>query len=83
MFKQFLLKNTDVFAWSPTDMPGIDPEVICHKLSIKADTKPVKQNPERMTKNGVAPSAMKSIAYSSLASFEKRSAPTGSLIPSS
>jgi len=29
-------------------MPGIDPEVICHKLSIKADAKPVKQNLRRI-----------------------------------
>ena len=29
-------------------MPGIDPGIICHKLSIKADTKPVKQKPRRM-----------------------------------
>ena len=29
-------------------MPGINPEVICHKFSIKADAKPVKQKPRRM-----------------------------------
>jgi len=29
-------------------MPGINPDVICHKLSIKEDTKPVKQKPRRM-----------------------------------
>ena len=29
-------------------MPGIDPEVICHKLSIKANAKPVKKKPKRM-----------------------------------
>jgi len=29
-------------------MPGIDTGIICHKLSIKADTKPVKQKPRRM-----------------------------------
>ena len=29
-------------------MPGIDPDIICHKLSIKADAKPVKQKPRRM-----------------------------------
>ncbi|RDX67641.1 hypothetical protein CR513_53449, partial [Mucuna pruriens] len=30
----FLRKNRDVFAWSLTDMLGIDPEFICHHLSI-------------------------------------------------
>ena len=29
-------------------MPGIDPDVICYKLSIKAEAKPVKQKPRRM-----------------------------------
>jgi len=48
LFKQFLSENTDVFAWSPTDMPGIDPEVIYHELSIWADDKLVKQKPKRM-----------------------------------
>jgi len=42
MFKQFLSKNTNVFTWSSIDMPRIDLEVIYHKLSIKADTKPIK-----------------------------------------
>jgi len=31
-------------------MLGIDPEVIYHKLSIKAEAKPVKQRPKRMNK---------------------------------
>jgi len=29
-FVKVLFENIDVFAWSPTDMPGIDPEVIVH-----------------------------------------------------
>ena len=47
LFKQFLSDNSDVFVWSPTDMPGID-QVIWHKLSTKADAKPVKKKPRRM-----------------------------------
>ncbi|XP_015955016.1 uncharacterized protein LOC107479390 [Arachis duranensis] len=31
---QILRKNADLFAWTPDDMPGISPEVICHKLAI-------------------------------------------------
>ena len=34
----------------PTNISVIDPEVICHKLSIWADAKPVKQKPRRMNK---------------------------------
>ena len=44
----FLIKNLDVFAWSPLDMPGIDPDVICHKLSIREGARPVKQKARRI-----------------------------------
>ena len=40
----------DVFAWTLTDMPEIDPDVIYYKLSIKGGTKSVKQKPMRMNK---------------------------------
>ncbi|KAM1385788.1 hypothetical protein ACFX2I_032055 [Malus domestica] len=32
--------NTKVFAWSYEDMPGISPDIICHRLSIDPKTKP-------------------------------------------
>ncbi|XP_070667586.1 uncharacterized protein [Malus domestica] len=37
----FLRKNRDIFAWSPSDMPGIDPKVACHKLHVDPTAKPV------------------------------------------
>src|SRR3954467_12381994 len=39
----FLRANLDVFAWTPSDMPRIDPEVIAHELNIQPQFKPVKQ----------------------------------------
>ena len=30
----FLQKNVDVFAWAPTDMPGINAEVMEHRLTV-------------------------------------------------
>ncbi|KAM1389680.1 hypothetical protein ACFX2I_017632 [Malus domestica] len=39
----FLQENTEVFAWSYEDMPGISPDIICHRLSIDPNTKPVRQ----------------------------------------
>ncbi|RDY02136.1 hypothetical protein CR513_14436, partial [Mucuna pruriens] len=35
---RFLIKNKDVFAWSSADMLGIDPDFICHRLSITPET---------------------------------------------
>ena len=29
-----LRRNRDVFAWSHSDMKGIDPDVMCHRLNI-------------------------------------------------
>ncbi|XP_016206994.1 uncharacterized protein LOC107647433 [Arachis ipaensis] len=36
-------QNADLFAWTPDDMPGISPEVICHKLAIDKTVRPVAQ----------------------------------------
>ena len=46
--KKFLSKNLDVFAWSLTNIPRVDPSVICRKLSILSQAKPMKQKPWKM-----------------------------------
>jgi len=43
----FLRANADMFAWSPSDMPGIPREVAKYSLEIRADSKPVKQQLRR------------------------------------
>ncbi|XP_061372006.1 uncharacterized protein LOC133314536 [Gastrolobium bilobum] len=40
---KLLRDNRDLFAWKPSDMPGIDPEVCCHRLSIDPKAKPISQ----------------------------------------
>jgi hypothetical protein len=39
----FLRANAEVFAWSPSDMPGIPRDVTEHSLDIRAGVRPVKQ----------------------------------------
>jgi hypothetical protein len=39
----FLRVNAEVFAWRPSDMPGIPRDVAEHSLDIRAGTRPVKQ----------------------------------------
>lgn len=39
---KFLQENNNVFSWTIADMPGIDPELITHKLNINPDRKTVK-----------------------------------------
>jgi len=43
----FLSANADIFAWSPSDMPGIPREVTKHSLEIQDGSKPVKQRLHR------------------------------------
>ncbi|XP_057426237.1 uncharacterized protein LOC130719638 [Lotus japonicus] len=38
---QLLAENMDLFAWSARDLPGIDPEFICHKLALNPSVKPI------------------------------------------
>ena len=51
---QFLRENSDVFAWSAAEMPGIPPSVIYHSLNINPLVRPIKQKkrklgPERLS----------------------------------
>nr|KYP44698.1 Retrovirus-related Pol polyprotein from transposon 297 family [Cajanus cajan] len=43
-----IVSNKDLFAWMPSDMPSIDPEFMCHKLSICRAAKPVAQQKRKM-----------------------------------
>ncbi|KAL0421021.1 UNVERIFIED_CONTAM: hypothetical protein Slati_3125000 [Sesamum latifolium] len=38
-----LQRNADIFAWTPQDLEGIDPQVITHHLNIDPNCKPIKQ----------------------------------------
>ncbi|XP_072076564.1 uncharacterized protein [Arachis hypogaea] len=38
-----LKSNSNLFAWTPADMPGIDPNFICHKLAVNPNARPVRQ----------------------------------------
>jgi hypothetical protein len=40
---EILRKNVDLFAWHPKDMPGIDENIITHKLAISPKAKSVSQ----------------------------------------
>ena len=43
MLIDFLHDNKNIFAWKPSDMPGIPREVNEHTLKIHLGSKPVKQ----------------------------------------
>nr|XP_027067664.1 uncharacterized protein LOC113693306 [Coffea arabica] len=46
-YVDLLLEFKDVFAWNYSEMPGLDPRVAVHNLSVKRGTKPVKQTQRR------------------------------------
>lgn len=41
------MKNIDIFAWTVADMPGIDLDLITHKLNIDPNQKTVKKKRRR------------------------------------
>ncbi|KAJ4748743.1 Reverse transcriptase family protein [Rhynchospora pubera] len=45
---KLLREYQDCFAWSYSEMPGLDPAVAVHKLKIDKELRPVKQGPRRM-----------------------------------
>ncbi|XP_020211561.1 uncharacterized protein LOC109796286 [Cajanus cajan] len=45
--KQGVLENSDLFAGYPSDMPGIDPNFICHKLSVSKQARPIAQRRQK------------------------------------
>src|SRR5436190_20071219 len=42
MLIAFLRANADVFAWQPSDMPGVPREVIEHHLAVFPDAQPIR-----------------------------------------
>nr|XP_009400993.1 PREDICTED: uncharacterized protein LOC103985108 [Musa acuminata subsp. malaccensis] len=46
-----LQANADIFAWTPSDLVGVHPEVALHHLNISSDARPVKQRPRRQAPN--------------------------------
>ena len=49
----FLIQNVEVFAWSPYEVPEVDPEFIVHKLNVDLSFLPKKQKLRRSTKDHV------------------------------
>ena len=49
----FLIQNVDVFAWSPYEVPKVDPEFIVHRLNVDLSFPPRKQKPRKSAKEHV------------------------------
>ncbi|XP_057948187.1 uncharacterized protein LOC131143834 [Malania oleifera] len=45
---ELLREYRDVFSWSYQDMPGLDTDLVTHKIPLHSDSKPVKQKLRRM-----------------------------------
>ena len=49
----FLIQNVDLFAWSPYEVPTVDPKFIVHRLNVDPSFPPKKQKPRRSAKEHV------------------------------
>jgi len=43
-------RHLDAFAWTAADMPGIDPDFLCHRLTMDAKVRPVRQRRRKFNK---------------------------------
>ncbi|XP_072062095.1 uncharacterized protein [Arachis hypogaea] len=46
---EMIRANGDLFAWTPADMPGIDPQLMSHRLAVRAGAKEVTQRRRKMS----------------------------------
>nr|KYP51927.1 Retrovirus-related Pol polyprotein from transposon 17.6 [Cajanus cajan] len=46
--KRTVRDNRDLFAWHASDMPGIDPKFLCHRLAVCRDARPIAQKKRKM-----------------------------------
>ncbi|XP_072074037.1 uncharacterized protein [Arachis hypogaea] len=51
---QFLKQNRDLFAFTPADMPGINPDLMSHWLVVDPKAKPVAQRRRKMSSDRAA-----------------------------
>jgi hypothetical protein len=47
----FLRDNADIFAWSPSNMPGVPRELAEHTLEVNKSARPIKQKLWRFAKD--------------------------------
>ena len=38
---EVIARHLDAFAWSASDMPGIDPDFLCHRLTMDPQVRPI------------------------------------------
>ncbi|CAL2257054.1 unnamed protein product [Prunus armeniaca] len=50
----FLQNNKDMFAWSPSNMPSVDSNIICHQLHVNPTCRPVAQKRRNFAPKRVA-----------------------------
>ncbi|XP_072071983.1 uncharacterized protein [Arachis hypogaea] len=46
---EMIKANGDLFAWTPADMPRIDPQLMSHHLAVKPEARPVAQRRRKMS----------------------------------
>jgi len=49
LLSQTLINDTDLFAWTIIDVPGVSPNIITHHLSVYKEARPITQ---KKKKNG-------------------------------
>ncbi|XP_072077876.1 uncharacterized protein [Arachis hypogaea] len=45
---KLLRENSDLFAWKASDMPGIDPELMSHRLAVYSGSRPIQHRRRKL-----------------------------------
>ncbi|XP_072090451.1 uncharacterized protein [Arachis hypogaea] len=62
-FMEAIKANSNLFAWTPVDMPGVDPKVMSHRLTVKLNAKPMVQRRRKMSQERANEVATETAAY--------------------
>ena len=52
-FAEVIMRHLDAFAWSASNMPGIDPNFLCHHLTMDPQVHLYDREDESSTRRGV------------------------------
>ena len=78
---ELLRRNIDVFAWDAYEVPGLNPEFICHRLNVDPSATPKKQHPRRPSSEHVEAIKTEVVNSNRLGLLKRFSTPNGWLTP--
>ena len=74
---EFIARHLDAFAWTAADIPGINPDFLCHRPTMDPKVRPIRQRRRKFNEERRRSYENKRKSYSRLATSGKFSTPSG------